>query len=200
MGELRRIQFKKKGDFELWQNYIQTNDEAHCSDLGAWRLLYQELYGIDDYSYVYLQDDKILGVVSLYHIKSKLMGNMLVSCPYFGYGGLYADNQQIKSILLNHVSELAKSLGVDYIEFRLNHALNTPYQVNSGFMEYDLFTNKSSDQIWKESLSSNVRQNIRKSEKAGLNFKITTEIDGIYDLLSKTIRAHGTPFHSKKYF
>jgi predicted N-acyltransferase len=45
-----------------------------------------------------------------------------------------------------------------------------------------------------------VRQNVRRSHKYDLEFRLSSDHGPCYDLLRRTLRAHGTPFHGRRFF
>lgn len=200
MGELVSLDFADPIDFERWQKFIHGREDTHCADLPQWRLIFHDLYGIESHTFGYVERAELVGGVSVYHVKSPLLGNMLVSCPFFGRGGLYADSAEARQALLQRIEQLAGELRVDFIELRLMHSLPPPFQTNTDFLEFDLELPGSLDAVWQQCLSSNARQNLRKAEKNNLRFAITADHASCFDLLFQTIRDLGTPFHSKRLF
>lgn len=200
MGNLVSLDFSNPLDFERWQKFIHGREDTHCADLPQWRLIFHDLYGIESHTCGYVERDELVGGVSVYHVKSPLLGNMLVSCPFFGRGGLYADSAEARQALLQRIEQLARELRVDFIELRLMHSLPLPFQTNTDFLEFDLELPGSLDAVWEQRLTSNARQNIRKAEKNNLRFAVTSDHASCFDLLSRTIRDLGTPFHGKRLF
>ncbi len=200
MPKLIPIDFNQSADFKLWQKYIRQRRDTHSTDQPEWRLLFRELYGIPNYTWVYLDGATLKGGFSLYHIRSPLMGNLLVTCPFFGNGGFSADTDIIRDLLLTKIDFLAHRLNVDYVELRLSGQLPLPYNYHSDFNEFNLTLGTTADSTWKELLTSNVRQNIRKAQRNGLVFSLTRDYRPVFRLLSETLRDHGTPFHGERFF
>ena len=200
MSEIIRLSFDDQKETGLWMDYVYSKKDAPVSEMPAWRRFFKEVYNIDSYNYGVLDDNKLIGAVSLYHIKSPLIGNMLVSSPFYGHGGFYADSEYVSKNLLDKIDELSEDLEVDYIELRLDKSLPGSYKQNTDFLEFDLKLPSSIDEVWKSCLSSNARQNIRKSQKSNIRFNSSGDSLNCYKLLSETIRDLGTPFHHKKYF
>jgi FemAB-related protein (PEP-CTERM system-associated) len=200
MVQVNRIRFDDRADCDRWQAYIDARPDAHCSDLAEWRPLFRQLYGIADYSYLAVDQDRTLGALSLYHIRSPMMGKMLVTCPFYGYGGLYWESDAARDALMERARATARELRVDYVELRLTEELPAPFRSNTDFAEFNLQLDGTADEAWNSRLSSNVRQNIRKSGKQGLEFRLSTDYRPCFDLLRRTLRAHGTPFHGTRFF
>ncbi len=200
MGGVVRVDFEHRDDFDRWQAYLACRDDTHCTDSGRWRLLFQELYGIRSYSYFFVAAGAVKGLVSLYHFRSPFMGNFLVTSPFFGYGGLYADDDDVRDALLAKIREKAADLGVDYLELRLRAALPPPFKAADHYLESDLHLLETPERVWTKQLASNVRQNIRRARKSDLELRLTADHRPCYRLLCRTLRDLGTPFHGEALF
>ena len=200
MPKIVPVHFENPADFTRWQQFIHSRDDTHYGDAAQWRLFFQELYRFKHYSYAYVDHGRFVGVISVYLIRSPFLGNMLVSAPFFSYGGLYADSENIRDVLLRTIEDVGRTLHVDFIELRLQTPLPAPYTINTNFLEHDLIVSETPEEVWNAQISSNVRQNIRKSRKYPFEFSPSVDCQACYQLLSHTIRNHGTPFHSKKFF
>ncbi len=183
-----------------YRAYLNARGDTHATDLPGWRLLFKELYGFENVTFAEVDGDRIRGLVSLYLVPSRIYGRLLVSSPFFGYGGLYADTPEIEAALLARLEEAARHLDVDFIEFRLRRPLAAPYEVDSSFHEFDLDVSGTADEVWSGRLKSNVRQNIRKSRKTPFVFSTAADSKPAYRLISRAIRDLGTPFHSRRFF
>lgn len=128
------------------------------------------------------------------------MGKLLVTCPFFGYGGFLAATTDVRDLLLAKIDNLARKLGVDYVELRLLEQLPLPYSFHTDFNEFTLSLATTAAATWKDCLSSNARQNIRKAQRNGMVFSLTRDYRPVFRLLSKTLRDHGTPFHGERFF
>ncbi|MCP4397576.1 MAG: GNAT family N-acetyltransferase [bacterium] len=200
MGKIVPVHFENLDDFTRWQQFIYSRDDTHYGDLAQWRILFQELYHFKNYSYAYVDHDRFLGVISLYVIRSPFVGTILVSSPFFSYGGVYADDENVRDVLLRKIEDVGRTLHVDCIELRLTTPLPAPYKTNRNFLEHNLMLSDTPEDVWKSQISSNVRQNIRKSRKHQLEFFPSGDPQRCYQLLSHTIRDLGTPFHAQKFF
>ncbi len=187
-------------DFDRWQNYVLARPDTGYADLGQWRRIFSELYGIRSLNLACIEDHKTVGVASLYRIASPFFGRLLITCPFFGYGGLYANDDSAQQLLLESIERAATELDVDFVELRLGHEIEQGYEVNRDFAEFELELEGSAECVWKKSLSSNVRQNVRKSRQHGLRFSTTRDPKTTFTLLSETLRDLGTPFHSQRFF
>ncbi len=199
-GSIVRVDFATSADFDRWQTFISQRSDTHCTDSGHWRRFYQALYDIPSYAYLFEAGGVVRGAASLYHFRSPFMGNLLVTNPFFGYGGFYADDNTARDALLAKIRAKAIDLGVDTIELRLRETLPPPFSTATDFLESDLELRETSGHVWTQQLSSNVRQNIRRARKSDLTFRLSTDHRPCFGLLQETLRAHGTPFHGEAMF
>ena len=124
MPDVVRLQLDRAADAERWRAYVDARDDAHCADLPQWRALFSELYGIEHHSFVCREGDRDTGALSLYRIDSPFMGKMLLTCPFFGYGGFYWDSDAARDALIAEAERCARESGVDFLELRLRAQLS----------------------------------------------------------------------------
>jgi len=200
MPKVVSLDLARDADLRRWQEYIFRRHDTHHADLGQWRRFFAELYGLRSVNLACVEGDRTLGVASVYLVASPFFGRRLVSCPFFGYGGLYADDLAAQDLLLEQVASAAEEMQVDFVELRLPQPLPAPYSINHDFVEFELRLGDSAEDVWRRALSSNARQNVRKAEKHGLEFSTTRDPAETWGLLSTTQRDLGTPFHSRRFF
>jgi hypothetical protein len=105
-------------------------DATHCH-LSAWKDVIENAYGHKGYYLLAEEDCKIKGIVPVFHIKSFLFGNQLVSVPFLNYGGILADNEDIEKALLFEAIKLGQELKVKSIELRHTNPLSFLNGLNS---------------------------------------------------------------------
>lgn len=200
MPDVVRLRTDDRADCDRWRAYIDGRDDAHCADLPQWRTLFRELYGFESFDWACVDGGRTLGLISLYRIDSPFMGKMLVSCPFFGYGGFFWETDEARDALIERALESAREQQVDFVELRLRSKLGAEFGCNDAFREFVLDFAETTEQTWNTRLASNVRQNIRKARKQGLKFQMSADHRPTFALLCRTLRAHGTPFHGRRFF
>jgi serine/alanine adding enzyme len=143
----------------------------------------------------------ISGILPLVHMRSWGFGNFIVSMPYFNYGGVCADDEQSKCLLVEEAIRLAKELAAKHIEFRQETSLNHGFKEKTLKVSMRLAFPPTSDDLWK-SFPSKLRSQIRVPQKGGLQSRIgrLEELDGFYDVFSRNMRHLGTPVYPKRFF
>jgi len=200
MMEVVRVDWDNRDQVGRWQAFLNQRPDSNYSDLPPFRPFFRLLYGHRDFSFLCLDGGSTVGACSLYKIESPFLGRQLVSAPFFGRGGFYCDCEEGRRMLLATVTEEAEKQGVDFVEIRQLQPMAPRWKQNSAFSEFDLSLDHSLEDVWKVGLSSNARQNVRKSRKQGLRFDLSNDPEATYRLLSQTIRDLGTPFHGRRFF
>ena len=150
--------------------------------------------------YLYAESDGALaGVLPLAQVKSLLFGNALISTPFCVYGGVLASSPQAHAALEEAACDLARRLGVDYLEMRNRKP------VRADWIKKELYV------TFRKPLHAEVEKNlnavprkqramVRKGIEAGLK---TTEIDAdadrFYEVYSDSVRSLGTPVFARRY-
>ncbi|MDH5570124.1 MAG: FemAB family PEP-CTERM system-associated protein [Gammaproteobacteria bacterium] len=170
--------------------------------LTEWSTVINNIFNNNVY-YVYVENDQgsVCGVLPLVHIKSRLFGNYMVSMPYFNYGGLIADNNDVESILMRKAIELANDHAIDHIEFRDISQMNYDLPLRQDKVNMILELPESTDELAKI-LGSKKRSQIRRPLKEGVNVK-QGGIELLYDfysVFSENMRDLGTPVYPRSFF
>jgi len=184
---------------QRWDDYVNASENATFFHLSAWQAVIRQAFGHPTYYFYSEQGGKITGILPLVHIKSLLFGNALISNAFCVYGGIVAQNQESFQALANKASELAKELGVDYLEMR------NRVQQHSNWPHKELYVTfrKSLDSDHEKNMSAIPRKQramVRAGIKAGLVSVVDDSIERFYRAYSESVRNLGTPVFPKRYF
>ena len=101
-----------------WNSYVLNQPAATIHHRTEWQGLLQKTYGLESFYFSAYHNNKIVGVLPLTRLKSRLFGDLLVSMPYFQRGGAIADHPLIEHMLIQAANNHADQLDVDHIEYR----------------------------------------------------------------------------------
>lgn len=191
--------------YQAWDAYVGKHELGSFYHLSGWLEVISRTYSHHCYFlYVIEQDDNsIVAILPLVHVKSKLFGNTLVSTPFCIQGGVLTDTQAASEVLLDYSKELAHQLNVDYIEFRSDVL---PYQIQEfSKPKEDISVTFGCDLAGtSELILANIKKKqravIRQSLKNGLSYQIESNVDNLYRIYSYSVRNLGTPVFSKLLF
>jgi serine/alanine adding enzyme len=182
--------------------FLRDDDGSNLYHDHRWGTIIQKSFGHRYYLLV-SEDDKgtVNGVLPLVHMKSWSFGNFIVSMPFLNYGGVLADDETSRNLLLDEAIRIAKDLKVDHVEFRQEGPLLNGFPVKTAKVSMRLDLPGSHDQLWK-SFPSKLRSQIKVPQKAGMVARIgrLEELDSFYDVFSVNMRSLGTPVYPKRFF
>jgi len=151
-----------------WDAYVKAHTSATNYHLWGWRTVVVNSFGHPCY---YLsacdQKGKLVGILPLVHMQSRLFGSFLISVPFFNYGGLLCDRQDIGDALLAEAALLRKELGAEHVELR--HVEPWPGDLPTKRHKVSMLLELAEDAEaqWK-CFNAKLRNQIRKAEKSGL--------------------------------
>jgi FemAB-related protein (PEP-CTERM system-associated) len=171
------------------------------------------------------EDDILLGILPLVHVRHWLFGNSLVSMPYCDAGGVLAVDRNSERLLVERALRLADERGIRVLELRQYYPLAciddrdfssdaaSPDQhevlavpgwhasrTSKNKVRMLLALPESPDELM-QSFKAKLRSQIRKPIKDGLTVKIggIDLLDDFYDVFAINMRDLGSPVHSKQF-
>jgi FemAB-related protein (PEP-CTERM system-associated) len=197
--------FSHSVDETEWDGYVNRAAGSTLYHLSGWRRVIERTFGHPTY-YLSARDSSsaVVGILPLVQLRSRLFGNMLVSLPFFNYGGICADLESTSQFLLQGAIDLATRLDTDFIEIRQD---DDAQQWQRGLakktakVSMRLSLPPSADLLWR-SLGAKLRNQVQRPRKEGMTAVIGGEelLDGFYDVFSSNMRDLGTPVYSKHFF
>lgn len=193
------IKLLEPADYQRWDNYVNASDVASFFHLSGWQRVMQQAFSHKTYYYFAEQDGQITGILPLVHINSLLFGNALISNAFCVYGGIVASNDQAFAALQNQAQQLARELGVDYLEMRNRQQQHPDWPYKQLYVTF----RKTLDTDHEKNLAAIPRKQramVRAGIKAGLTSVVDGSIERFYQAYSESVRNLGTPVFPKRYF
>lgn len=186
---------------EEWMKYIYSCQSINFYHDFRWKKVLEESFDHRCFYLIAQEDEKTVGIFPLVFIKSRIMASSLISIPFFNYGGILADNEDIATLLLNKAIDLSKEMHAKYIEIRSLKKLNLPLVTREHKVTMWLELSDTIEAQW-EKLDGKVRNQLRKAQNSGLTIKYgkTELLDEFYRLFAHNMRDLGTPVLGKKFF
>lgn len=98
--------------------YVENHPSSTLFHTQMWRDAVSEAFGHDDCSLAAWRDGRVVGVLPLMRIASRLTGQLLVSVPYGVYGGAISDDGEASTALLDRARKLADRMQVQWMDIR----------------------------------------------------------------------------------
>jgi hypothetical protein len=103
---------------EVWDAFVLREPSATFFHLSGWQRVIARVYGYDTHFLAVVQDSKVVGVLPLVHVRSRLFGDSLISNAFCVYGGIAASEPAAVHALAQAAADLGEQLGVSYVEMR----------------------------------------------------------------------------------
>lgn len=189
-------------DRAAWDAYVQSKHAAANYHRYAWREVVEKSFG---HRCFYLtakgSSNNIVGILPLVYMQSRLFGRFLVSVPFFNYGGLLCDTQDIGDALLVEAGILRHTLGATHVELRHTEPWLSELPTKQAKVSMLLDLGSDSELLWK-GFNAKLRNQVRKAEKSGCS----VEVGGVelladyYSVFVRNMRDLGTPVYGEKFF
>ena len=173
-----KLTYNQEIDPEKWNQLV--GDKAFFRF--EWFGIITDSYGLEPY-FVLMQDDDDWALIAAFKFKGRY-----VSLPYAYCSGFLGSSPEVALRL----EEELKSQGISF-EYKKVVPLEETEQHVTALIEAEDY-----DAFWK-SLSSNMRNQIKKSIKSGLRGASETDLTNFYNIFAKKMHQLGTPVHSRTF-
>ena len=178
---------------------MQACPEASFFHRAGWQRIIANVYRHKTYYLYAQQDGRILGVLPLAHVNSRLFGNALVSLPFGVYGGVAANDLSAVNALEQEAQRLAQSLGVQYLEFRNVSPRHADWPKQDLYVTFrkEILPEEEANML---AIPRKQRAMVRKGQKNGLVSAVDADAERFFALYADNVHRHGTPAMPKRYF
>jgi FemAB-related protein (PEP-CTERM system-associated) len=184
-----------------WDDFVQDFQPATFCHAYQWRSIISSAYGHRPIYLIAKCDGRVLGVLPLFLVKSRIFGRSLTSMPFLDYGGVCADRQDVADKLVNYALQLLYEVDADYLEIRQCDPPAAKAQMRLDKVSMILSLSPSIEELW-HSLAAKVRNQVRKAEKAKLQvaFGGAELLEDFYPVFAANMRDLGSPVHDLGFF
>jgi FemAB-related protein (PEP-CTERM system-associated) len=195
------------GEQAEWDAFVQSvPDHTHCH-LWGWKAVVERVLG---HECVYLAAravdggdggrGRLLGVLPLVRVSSRLFGSYLVSMPFLNSGGPLGDEAAVQA-LVDHAVALAAKSHIQLLELRSRSPLPVDLPVSHRKITVirDL-TPGEPGKLW-DSLRAKLRSQIRRPHREGITVRFGPDQAGpFFAVFSQHMRDLGTPTLPRRLF
>jgi len=198
---LNDIVVTNNADLLAWDEFVLGHEDSTFFHRSGWGTVVKQAYGHEPHYLAALQNGRVIGVLPLGLSTSLLAGRRLISAPLADYAGICCSSQESAELLITATSSLATDLRVRFVEFRhLGWSLpDLPTDTSRATLILEL--DESSEKLWKR-LKGKVRNQVRKAQKSGLDFRVggLADVAVFYDVYAENTRDLGSPMHGRRFF
>lgn len=178
----------------LWNAFVRDVPGTSFLHLLGWRRVIERTLGHPTHYRTAWRGDRLVGVLPLVQVRSRLFGHALFS-PGFGvFAGIAAIEEPATMALADDAAALGVALGVDYVELRheKSRAIGWPERPSS-FATFQRALSPSIDANFK-AIPRKKRADLRKAlDNPTLQVSTDIDIATFFAIYSRSVRNLGTP-------
>jgi FemAB-related protein (PEP-CTERM system-associated) len=185
---------------DVWNAFVARQPMPSFYHRYEWRDINRKSLGHESCYLGAFEDDRLVGVFPLVHVKSRLFGNIACSMPFVNYGGPVGDRDEIEAALVDEAVRVAEAWGVDFLEIRSRRNLGGGLPTSLHKVSLTVEMSAGADALW-AGFKTELRQHIRRGYKHGFTAKVGGPelVDDFYGVLAEAWRNTGTPIYAKTY-
>lgn len=186
---------------EKWQQFVESIEQSTIYHDARWMPVIEKTFRHKFYAITCTNsNNKLIGVLPLVHLNSRVFGSFTLSIPYVNYGGPLALSPKAEQALMSHAAKLSKDLGCSHMEIRETRPRNGWQSVQRKVSM--ILPLPACDEILDANLGTKLRAQVNKARHHGLSvsFGGVELLDAYYQVFSLNMRDLGTPVYSKTVF
>jgi FemAB-related protein (PEP-CTERM system-associated) len=148
-----------------------------------------------------MDGEKVVGVLPIVFLKSKLFGKILSSMPFLNFGGVLGDNCEIEDFLIKEARNLLKQNEANYFEFRHTHKIASLNHTQEHKVSMRVELQSDPEILW-NGFHTKHRTAVRKALNQNFSIQRGTEnlLKDFYPLICRGWRDLGTPLYNISFF
>ena len=188
-------------DGARWDAFVERAAGSSLCHLHGWSRVFERTYRKRCFYLCAEGRSGIEGILPLVVMRGAFGAGRLVSVPFLDQGGIVATSRVVAQVLVRKSLDLADKLGVAGTDLRGGcHAWQEEGAETDRF-RLVLTLPDTQEELWQK-VGPKVRNQIRKSEKAGLATESVpaSELGAFYTIFGRNMRDLGSPVHSRRLF
>lgn len=169
--------------------------------LWGWREVIRQALGHDAVYLAARRDGRLVGVLPLVLVRSRLFGRAATSLPFLNYGGILADDQSATAALVQAARGVAADFRASHVELRHSMRICPDLPCREHKVAMTMPLPGSPEDFWRAT-DRKVRNQVRKAQGAGLQTANggLELVDEFYEVFARNMRDLGTPVYSRALF
>jgi FemAB-related protein (PEP-CTERM system-associated) len=189
-------------DRARWDAFVHACPDATFFHLSGWQRVIEQSFAIKTWFYYAEQDGRIVGVLPLSEVNSRLFGHSLGAMHFCVYGGVAAESDAARALLDGAADRLARELKVGHLEYR---AMTAAHPADPAWHTKELYVTFrkaicADDEENMNAIPRKQRAMVRKGIKAGLVGVVDDNVERMFAAYASSVHRLGTPVFPKKYF
>lgn len=184
-----------------WDAFVDGAPGATACHRSGWRQIVSGVMGHEArYLVAREPEGRLVGVLPLARVRSRLFGDYLVSLPFLNDGGPLGSPEVRERLAAEAVGE-ARRAGVDLLELRTRTPLSGAVEAAVRKVTVLLDLPDTPGELWDDTLRAKVRSQIRRPMKEGMEVRFgAEERHAFYGVFARNMRDLGTPVLPEAFF
>lgn len=183
-----------------WDAFVEDCPEATFFHRAGWKTVIEASFGHRCHYLYALREGVIQGVLPLTLVAGRLFGRALIANAFCVYGGPAARDDTAEAALTRAALDLARSLGVDYLEYRSRARRHPDWPCNDELYVTFRKPMVADPEKNMRTIPRKQRAMVRKGIKNDLVAEIDADIARFFPIYAASVRDLGTPVFSRRYF
>jgi FemAB-related protein (PEP-CTERM system-associated) len=194
-----QVRLAQAADGARWDEFVHSCPNATFFHRIGWQQIIDRVFRHRTHYLLAEKAGRIVGVLPLAQVRSRLFGHALVSLPFAVYGGVASSDDEAVPALHGAAVALARDLGVEHLELR-NLRRTEPDWPQQDL--YVTFRKPILPEVEANLLAIPRKQRamVRKAIGRNLSSEIDTDVARFFALYADNVHRHGTPPYSRRYF
>jgi len=195
------IQYLTSLNHTHWDDYVINHPDGTFYHLSCWKNIIEDSFGHQTYYMTAMEEGKIVGVLPVVFIQSKMFGRILSSMPFLNFGGVLGDNGEVENSLIQESRKLLNANSADYFEFRHTHKVASLNHTQEHKVSMVVELQSDTEILW-NGFHTKHRTDVRKALKQDFSIKKGSSelLKDFYQLISRGWRDLGTPLYDFPFF
>jgi FemAB-related protein (PEP-CTERM system-associated) len=188
-------------DAAAWDSAIGRLPGGSFYHRHAWKNINRDALGHKSIYLMARRDDRVVGVLPLTLVSSRLFGTILCSLPFVNYGGPCVESEDVAISLLEHAKDWARKENVHALEFRCSEPFKVGVEPSLRKVSRVLQLDRNPEKLW-VNFTSKHRKNVKRAERNPLEVESGHRnlMAEFYTVMECAWRDLGTPFYARGYF
>jgi FemAB-related protein (PEP-CTERM system-associated) len=186
-------------DSARWNEFVFGCPDATFFHRIEWRDITESVFRHRTHYLLAEREGRIVAVLPLAEVRSRLFGHALTSLPFAVYGGVAGDDAEAVAALEAAADALGRKTGVQHLEYRNLRERHADWPRQELYVTFrkEIHADEEANMA---AIPRKQRAMVRKGIKNGLVSQVDPDADRFFALYSDNVLRHGTPALPKRFF
>jgi FemAB-related protein (PEP-CTERM system-associated) len=190
-----------EADAAAWERFVADAPDATFFHQLPWRQAVERSLGQRGHYRCAWRGGRLVGILPLTHVRSRLFGSSLASVGFGVYGGIVTTDAAARQALAADAAALGEALGVDHVELRHMTPQAIGWHTKPDF--YYTFCRRlaATRDANLKAIPRKKRADLRKAiDNPALHVEVGASLDTFFRVYAESVRNLGTPVLPRRFY